>query len=149
MSLVELDHWVASIRALADEGFGMLIAVDAHPRDHFELWFRSARGTTISTTIPRDGSVTMPSVASLGIEYVWKQQEIHEMFGITFDDEISNQPRLLADVYGQHPLRRDVLLKSRNETAWPGAKDPSDSAASPSRRKALPLGVSHEPGSLV
>ena len=38
-------------------------------------------------------------------------------------------------------MRKDVLLGQRQSTTWPGALEPGESGASPSRRKLVPPGV--------
>ena len=51
-------------------------------------------------------------------------------------------PPLLQSYYTLSKLfRKDVLLAPRQETRWPGALEPGESDASPSRRKLVPPGV--------
>ncbi|MDU7359782.1 MAG: NADH-quinone oxidoreductase subunit C [Propionibacteriaceae bacterium] len=66
----------------------------------------------------------------------WLQRQVHDFFGITFDD--ADQRPLIHHGQG-HPLRKDYLLKPRAETSWPGALEPG--SAAPSGRKLLPVGV--------
>jgi NADH:ubiquinone oxidoreductase subunit C len=87
------------------------------------------------------------SITEVWSQADWYEREIHEMFGVVFSRAQSNAPLLLAAdsiLFNKFPLRRDVLLKSRNETEWPGTKDPADASKSPSRRKSLPVGVDPE-----
>ncbi|MBB5075430.1 NADH-quinone oxidoreductase subunit C [Nonomuraea endophytica] len=69
----------------------------------------------------------------------WHERETYEMFGVTFDDHPYLVPLLLPDGFEGHPLRKDFILAARVAKAWPGAKEPGESA--PSRRKTLPPGV--------
>ena len=66
----------------------------------------------------------------------WLQRQVHDFFGITFDD--ADQRPLIHHSQG-HPLRKDCLLEPRAETSWPGALEPG--SAAPSGRKLLPVGV--------
>jgi hypothetical protein len=135
---------VSEIQAVASEGFEMLTAVDRTASSSFELWFRTQAGTVIMMSLSYEQ--TAPSIATIFKVASWKEREIHEMFGVEFDDAISNQP--LFNIANQ-PLRKNKLLKKRNTITWPGLKDPTDTSTSPSRRKSLPLGVSDEKSELI
>jgi hypothetical protein len=135
---IDQHEWVTRVAALKTEGFEMLTCVDRG--NHCQLWFRTQAGTSLYTDLT---SSPAPSIASIFEAALWKEREIHDMFGVTFDDAKSNETLFFtdSDLEGTAPLRKNVLLKQRQEVSWPGAKDPSDSATSPSRRKSLPLGV--------
>jgi NADH-quinone oxidoreductase subunit C len=141
---IDPADWLNRAQALQSEGLSTLMGLDRLSTNEFEIWLRTEQGTQIFMSIPRDGSVEVPSVCSVWPEADWREREIHEMFGITFDRPLSQKPFLIAPsspIFQSYPLRRDQLLVSRNETPWPGAKDPADAAKSPSRRKSLPVGV--------
>jgi NADH-quinone oxidoreductase subunit C len=98
-----------------------------------------------------------PGIASLTTLWpgaAWHERETFEMFGVEFtgfDDGTGQplRPLLLPDGFEGTPLRKSFVLAARAAKAWPGAKDPADSAEtsargrgkSPSRRKTLPPGV--------
>ena len=72
------------------------------------------------------------------------------MFGIDFegfDDGtgLGLRPLLLPEGFEGTPLRKSFVLAARASKPWPGAKEPGESDAhptrSPSRRKLLPPGV--------
>ncbi|MEY4323319.1 MAG: hypothetical protein RL410_1100 [Actinomycetota bacterium] len=138
---IERSDWVSRINAVKHEGFEMLTCVDRG--SHLQLWFRTCTGTTLFTDL---SDAPAPSVTSVFDAALWKEREIHDMFGVTFDNASSNESLFFVDseLQGSAPLRKNVLLKQRHEITWPGTKDPADSATSPSRRKSLPLGVEAE-----
>jgi hypothetical protein len=67
------------------------------------------------------------------------------MFGIDFPghpDHPELAPLLLPEGFEGHPLRKDFVLAARVVKAWPGAKEPGESAhGGPRRRQMLPPGV--------
>ena len=141
---VEAGDWLNQAISLQNEGLSTLMGLDRLSTQEFEIWLRTRVGTEIFMSVPRDGSVKVQSVCSVWSEADWREREIHEMFGISFDRQFSQKPLLLAPsspIFETYPLRRDNLLVSRNETQWPGTKDPADASKSPSRRKSLPVGV--------
>jgi len=141
---VPLSDWTSTLASHRAEGFGMLMAVDRLADGVIELWLRTVASSIVVTTLPRDLSETSPTACSVWPEAEWSEREIHEMFGVKFVHPESNVPLYFAadsELFGTQPLRKDALLKYRNETPWPGAKDPTDANTSPSRRKAVPLGV--------
>ena len=149
MSIIEVapDDWVATAEQFKADGFATLMAVDRISSQRIELWLRTQAGQEVMCSVPRDGSVLMHSLTSVWSEAGWREREIHEMFGVKFNRAESNSPLMFAQdsvLFDRYPLCRDVLLKSRNETEWPGTKDPADSSKSPSRRKSLPVGVDPE-----
>jgi NADH:ubiquinone oxidoreductase subunit C len=105
------------------------------------MWLRTNAGTVLTALV---GSEPMPSLGSVWPEATIREREIHEMFGVSFDSDDSHIPLLFGaghPLSGTFPLLKRNLLRSRNEVAWPGTKDPADAGGSPSRRKALPVGV--------
>ena len=141
---IDSADWLNTAQSLQSEGLSTLMGLDRLSTNEFEIWMRTEQGTEIFTSIPRDGSVVVQSLCSVWPEADWREREIHEMFGIAFDRQLSHEPLLFgssSQLFESFPLRRDQLLVSRNETPWPGTKDPADASKSPSRRKSLPVGV--------
>lgn len=138
--------WRAEAEAALAEGYTFLLnltAVDEVGRsDHIRVLLRlldSKTGgeRTIDTLAERDD----PHVADLADLFpgaAFLQRQVHDFFGVEFDGG-DNRP--LIHHGGGAPLRKDVLLTGRLETAWPGALEPGESGASPSRRKLVPPGV--------
>jgi NADH-quinone oxidoreductase subunit C len=62
------------------------------------------------------------------------------MFGIDFVGNDALDPLLLKADGAVHPLRKDSFLAARQDTPWPGEKEPTDSGGR-SRRRLLPPGV--------
>ncbi len=151
MIQIELQNWAQKVDELKAEGFEILTAVDQIKTNKIELHLLTQKHTHVFTTLNRDENEIAPSITKTFPAAAWSEREIFEGFGISFDNPASNQPLLLAnsEALNKRPMRRDVLLKQRNETTWPGAKEPNNEKASPSRRKALPIGASQNPEQTV
>ena len=82
----------------------------------------------------------LPSVAHVWAGAAWHEREAAEMFGIAL---VGAQPAhlLLSETFAGHPLRKDFVLASRVVRPWPGALEPGESTAAPSRRRLAPPGV--------
>jgi len=106
------------------------------------------RRLMLRTRVPADALV-LPSLTALWPGVAWHERETYEMFGLDFSDfddgsGLELRPLLLPDGFEGTPLRKSFVLAARAAKAWPGAKDPGDSAGSgkaPSRRKIQPPGV--------
>jgi NADH-quinone oxidoreductase subunit C len=97
-----------------------------------------------------DAALVLPSLTAIWPGVAWHERETFEMFGLDFSDfddgsGLTLRPLLLPDGFEGTPLRKSFVLAARAAKAWPGAKDPGDSAGgaakSPSRRKIQPPGV--------
>ena len=93
----------------------------------------------LTTELPREE----PRLDSLGGLFAgarWHEREVAEMFGVVF---VGGDPRrlLLGPEFEGTPMRKDEVLAARAATAWPGAKEPGETAASPSRRRMAPPGA--------
>ncbi|MCK1823020.1 NADH-quinone oxidoreductase subunit C, partial [Streptomyces sp. XM83C] len=100
------------------------------------------RRLLLRTTVPHDAA-TLPSAVSVYAGAAWHERETHEMFGVTFEGHPALHHLLLPDTFEGHPLRKDFVLAARVAKAWPGAKEPGESAgehAGPKRRQMLPPG---------
>ncbi|MEN9693591.1 MAG: hypothetical protein RLZZ330_1235 [Actinomycetota bacterium] len=143
MTHIEIENWKSAVANLKAEKFEIYIAVDQLKTNRIELHLLTQKQTHIFTSVPRNENQIVPSITDTFPAALQSEREISEGFGVTFDNEKSNEPLLLtnSDALSLHPMRRDVSLKHRNETPWPGAKEPSNEKASPSRRKSLPIGA--------
>lgn len=138
--MIESKDWRATAARVVDEGLCMLMCVDRGNAAALELWLRTDAGTVLSCAV--DG--VAQSLMDVWPDAVVREREIHEMFGVRFDNAASHEPLVFQPghpLYGVYPLVKSRLLRQRNDVAWPGAKDPSDASTSPSRRKTLPAGV--------
>jgi len=152
---VPRERWVEAL-TLAREGldctfFDFLTAVDeltdgfrmvCHLADHRP---GGVEHLVVRTLLPRDDPrVETATTVFRGAS--WHERETHEMFGIAFSAEgvdLELATLLLPDEFEGHPLRKDFVLASRVAKAWPGAKEPGESAEghdSPGRRKMRPPG---------
>jgi NADH-quinone oxidoreductase subunit C len=93
----------------------------------------------LSTAVPRDGG-TLDSLRDLVAGAGWHEREAAEMFGLTFAGG-DGRRLLLGPEFEGAPLRKDAVLGARTALAWPGAKEPGESAASAGRRRMVPPGV--------
>lgn len=82
----------------------------------------------------------LPSVAAVWAGAAWHEREAAEMFGLAL---VGPEPAhlLLSETFAGHPLRKDFVLASRVVRPWPGALEPGESTAAPSRRRLAPPGV--------
>lgn len=152
MIFVEIENWVQKAQDLQSEGFEILIAVDQIKTNKIEIHLLTQKHTHIFTSLNRDANTIAPSITEVFPAAAWSEREIFEGFGITFDNESSNQNLLIHDfeIQNKFAMRRDTLLKERNENVWPGSKESSakesgNEKASPSRRKSLPIGAAENP----
>ncbi|WP_405599843.1 MULTISPECIES: NADH-quinone oxidoreductase subunit C [unclassified Streptomyces] len=145
--------WIAALETarttLGCTYFDWLSAVD-EPGTGFRVCahvvaLSPVRRLLLRTTVPHDAPVLATAVdvyAGAG----WHERETHEMFGVHFEGHPHLVPLLLPDSFEGHPLRKDFVLAARVVKAWPGAKEPGESAAgaghgAPKRRQMLPPGV--------
>ncbi|MFD4716677.1 NADH-quinone oxidoreductase subunit C, partial [Streptomyces sp. NPDC058430] len=145
--------WIAALETarttLGCTYFDWLSAVD-EPGTGFRVCahvvaLSPVRRLLLRTTVPHDAPVLATAVdvyAGAG----WHERETHEMFGVRFEGHPHLVPLLLPDGFEGHPLRKDFVLAARVVKAWPGAKEPGESAAgaghgAPKRRQMLPPGV--------
>ena len=147
MIFVEPENWVSKVTEHKSENFEVLTAVDQIKSNKIELHLLTQKHTHIYTAISRDEKVLAPSITSVFPAASWSEREIAEGFAIEFDEPSSNEPLLLKNsaALNNAPMRRDTLLQQRNEVLWPGAKEPNNEKASPSRRKSLPIGATENP----
>ncbi|MDB1090359.1 NADH-quinone oxidoreductase subunit C [Streptomyces sp. ACA25] len=124
--------WLSAVDEQAD-GFQVcahLVALGTPPR---RLLLR--------TTVPHD-EPALPTATGVYAGAAWHERETREMFGIGFPGHPHPEPLLLPETFEGHPLRKDFVLAARVVKAWPGAKEPGESAhGGPKRRQMLPPGV--------
>jgi NADH-quinone oxidoreductase subunit C len=82
----------------------------------------------------------LPSVAHVWAGAAWHEREAAEMFGLALVGTRAAH-LLLSETFAGHPLRKDFVLASRVVRPWPGALEPGESTAAPSRRRLAPPGV--------
>ncbi|MGQ4516308.1 NADH-quinone oxidoreductase subunit C [Streptomyces sp. DW26H14] len=140
-----LDALTAARSVLGCDYFDWLSAVDEGAEGFrvsarvFAVADRTVRALLVRTAVPHDAA-ELPSAVGVYAGAAWHERETHEMFGIAFGGHPNLTPLLLPENFEGHPLRKDFVLAARVVKAWPGAKDPGESA-SPRRRQMLPPGV--------
>jgi NADH-quinone oxidoreductase subunit C len=126
-----------------DEGSGFRVVCHLAALDPFGH-------LVLRTSLPTEAPA-LASVADLYAGAGWHERETAEMFGIDFLDaagvRLDLPALLLPPGFVGHPLRKEHLLRSRNDRPWPGAKEPgeSDADVTPSRRRLRPPGVPAPP----
>lgn len=158
---VASSQWHEEIAGLVADGYTFLHslgAVDELGREPLirivcRLWrFDAARpvaSVRIETVVARgdtpDLAGRLPSVADLISGAGWYEREIHDFFGVGFDHPDAaasgTDLPLLNHNDAIRPLRKDFVLAARVATPWPGAKEPGEDSAAPSRRRMAPAGV--------
>lgn len=70
----------------------------------------------------------------------WHEREVAELFGVRF---LGGERRrlLLGPDFEGVPMLKDEVLGARTGVSWPGAKEPGETDAAPSRRRMVPPGV--------
>jgi NADH:ubiquinone oxidoreductase subunit C len=154
---VPADRWPEAVTLARDvlgcSFFDWLSAVDELDHGLRVVCHLAARRTglvehlLLQTVLGRE----QPAVASVAGVFAgarWHERETHEMFGIDFTEggaTLELERLLLPAAFDGHPLRKEFVLASRVVKAWPGAKEPGESDASPrtsrSRRRSRPPGV--------
>lgn len=155
--VVDPADWLAAVRAARDEGFtafGSVGAVDELGRRdtiavvcHLRDWSASgAREVLLHTEVPRgrvpQDAGSLDSITPIFPGAAWYEREVHDFFGVHFvGDARWRLDEPLLNLAGGAPLRKDVPLAARAAIAWPGAKEPGQGQAAPSRRRMAPPGV--------
>lgn len=143
------QRWRDEVTACREEGYAFLVhltAVDEVGRaDEIRIlaWFddistQQRRG--LATSVPREGA-RLDSIADIFPAAAWLERQVHDFFAVRFT---GGDMRPLLNHQGGAPLRKDFLLTPRGATPWPGALEPGESDASPSRRRIVPPGVPEE-----
>lgn len=125
------DWGRAAARARA-EGltyFDMLTAVD--DGETFTvvayLWSPAERAGVLLRTAVLRADATLDSITPVFPGADWHERETAEMYGITFAGHPDPGPLLLPDPTTStdpYPLRKEHVLRRREETEWPGDRGP-------------------------
>jgi NADH-quinone oxidoreductase subunit C len=143
------QEWLAAVESLKADGFDYfdwLGCVDEIGRQdclRVVLVIRNvgqgAELRMLSCSLPRSAP-RLDTVSGVFAGAAWHEREVAELFGVEF---IGGDHRrlLLSPEFEGTPLRKDEVLAARTGMSWPGAKEPGESEASPSRRRLVPPGV--------
>jgi NADH-quinone oxidoreductase subunit C len=135
--------WLRAVTAARDElgcdFFDWLSAVDEQDQGYAvvaHVWSTQRRhGLLVRTQVPRDAAA-LRSIVDVYPGAAWHERETHEMFGVDFPGHPNLVPLLLPPEFEGHPLRKEFVLASRVAKAWPGAKEPGESHAEGTARRA-------------
>jgi NADH-quinone oxidoreductase subunit C len=143
------EEWLAAVESLKANGFDYfdwLGCVDEIGRQdclRVVLVIRNvgqeAEPRMLSCSLPRSAP-RIDTLSGLFAGAAWHEREVAELFGVEF---IGGDHRrlLLSPEFEGTPLRKDEVLAARTGMNWPGAKEPGETEASPSRRRLVPPGV--------
>ncbi len=140
------SQWRAEVSSCLSQGYAFLThltAVDEVGRsDEIRIlaWFDDVDSLArrhLATLVPREDA-RLDSVADIFPAAAWLERQVNDFFAVSFT---GGDPRPLLNHQGGAPLRKDYLLGPRLVTPWPGALEPGESDASPSRRRIVPPGV--------
>lgn len=144
--VVSPQQWVERVQQAKAEGYTFLVFLTAIDEvgtlDELRvvLWLErpeDRQRLELAVGVARtDGH--LPDLSGLFPGIAWLQRQVHDLFGVTFDGG-DNRPLIYHG--SDAPLLKDYLLPSRMEQRWPGALEPGEDGASPSRRKLVPPGV--------
>ena len=149
MTEVSPQEWLAAVESLKADGFDYfdwLGCVDEIGRqDCLRVVIvvrnvgQGAELRMLSCSLPRSAP-RIDTVSGVFAGAAWHEREVAELFGVEF---IGGDHRrlLLSPEFEGTPLRKDEVLAARTGMSWPGAKEPGESEASPSRRRLVPPGV--------
>lgn len=146
VELVEPSDWYDRVARARDEGHDFIVnltAVDEIGRgNHIRVLLilddvERASRVRLEVLVDRD-DCRLAGIATVFPGAAWLQRQVHDFFGVQFDGD-DNRP--LLNHQGGAPLRKDFLLQPRVTGHWPGALEPGESDASPSRRRMVPPGV--------
>jgi len=149
MTEVSPQEWLAAVESLKADGFDYfdwLGCVDEIGRQdclRVVLVIRNvgqgAELRMLSCSLPRNAP-RIDTVSGVFAGAAWHEREVAELFGVEF---IGGDHRrlLLSPEFEGTPLRKDEVLAARTGMSWPGAKEPGETEASPSRRRLVPPGV--------
>jgi NADH-quinone oxidoreductase subunit C len=146
---VSPQEWLAAVESLKADGFDYfdwLGCVDEIGRQdclRVVLVIRNvgqgAELRMLSCSLPRSAP-RLDTVSGVFAGAAWHEREVAELFGVEFIGG-DHRPLLLSPEFEGTPLRKDEVLAARTGMSWPGAKEPGESEASPSRRRLVPPGV--------
>ena len=83
-------------------------------------------------------ALRLPDISDVFPGCSFLQRQAHDFFGVEF---VGGDNRPLIYHGEGAPMRKDALLEQRISNTWPGALEPGQNDASPSRRKLVPPGV--------
>jgi len=150
VTLVAAADWLAAVASLRDQGYGCfdwLGCVDEIGRSAELRIVVSLRNLDDPAAGERRLSVRvdrsdpqLDSLQSMFAGAAWHEREAAELFGVRF---LGGERRrlLLSEEFVGTPMRKDDVLAARTALAWPGAKEPGETDAAPSRRRMVPPGV--------
>lgn len=140
MQRVDAAEWHDLVARTIADGYVGFVTLTGVDDDGLQVWLR-LRNAAGDDRVLSVASESVPTIIDLLPDAAWYERETAEMFGVEFVGH-DTKPLLLTAASPRTPLRKDVYLDARNETGWPGGKEPGESGdRPPSRRRLLPPGV--------
>ena len=136
MSVLDPADWRPAVEAALADGHTHFVTLMGIDDGGAQLWLRLRSDGGDDRVLCVSAEAPVPTLLDLLPAVDWYEREAAEMLGVTVSGR-DLQPLLLpAD--SAPPLRRGHLLAARQETPWPGEKEPGGVT---SRRRHLPPGV--------
>ena len=132
---IDPTHWHDAVAAAIADGYSTFVTLTGVDDDGPQVWLRLRNTDGVNHVLhaATDSVATIVDLFPIADRY---EQEAAQQYGIAF----LGNPNAVANPTA--PMRKSHLLKSRNDTSWPGAKEPGESGdRPPSRRRLLPPGV--------
>lgn len=136
MPRVEAERWHAEVAAGLAAGFTNFVTLMAIDDGGMAVWLRLRNPQGADLVLAGNADRGVATITDLLPAASWHEREAAEMFGINFFGH-ELQP-LLLQAGANPPMQKAALLSARQDTPWPGEKDPGGVTA---RRRTLPPGV--------
>jgi NADH-quinone oxidoreductase subunit C len=136
MPRVEADRWHAEVAAALAAGFTNFVTLMAIDDAGLAVWLRLRNAQGVDLVLAATVEHGVATITDLLPAASWHEREAAEMFGINFRGHELQPLILQGDANAL--MQKAALLSARQDTAWPGEKDPGGVTA---RRRTLPPGV--------
>lgn len=136
MQRIDAAVWPDAVATCIAEGFSHFVTLMAVDEEAVTVWLRLRNADGVDVTLTVDASTALASITGFFAEASWYEREAAEMYGIQFGGQVAEP--LLLPANSAPPMLKSSLLPTRQDTAWPGEKEPGGVTA---RRRTLPPGV--------
>lgn len=136
MHKVEVGEWRQTLLPVAPN----IVAYMGRrlPSGDLELWVRTSTADLFKTEIAANQVV--PSLIGLFPAADFHEREIAQLLGAKFDRPVAPLYCGSAAWVESETLRPELALAQRNQSTWPGAKEPGETNSA-GKRRLLPPGV--------
>lgn len=136
MQRVEAAGWRDAVQSAIQQGHRTFVTLIGLDDGGLQVLLRLRDDGGQDLVLGVDAADGVPTLIEVLPQAAWYEREVAEMFGVTFIGH-DTQPLLLA-AGTEPPMRKDRWLPARQDTPWPGEKEPGGAVP---RRRQLPPGV--------